>query len=54
MPRRYSVVCDDDVAERVDALAREYDLTEQEVLRQLLEWGLEVSVDQQESELVDA
>jgi hypothetical protein len=38
----------------VDALAREYELTEQEVLRQLLEWGLEVSTDQQDSELVDA
>lgn len=43
MPRRYSVVCDDDLSERVDALSREYDLTEQEVLRQLLRRGLEVS-----------
>lgn len=41
MPRRFSVVCDDDVCERVEALAREYDLTEQEVLRQLLRAGLE-------------
>lgn len=43
MPRRFSVVCDDDLCERVDALAREYDLTEQEVLRQLLRRGLEAS-----------
>lgn len=41
MPRRYSVVCNDDVGERVEALSREYDLTEQEVLRQLLRRGLE-------------
>lgn len=41
MPRRYSVVCDDDICERVESLAREYGLTEQEVLRQLLRRGLE-------------
>lgn len=41
MPRRYSVVCDDDLCERVDDLSREYELTEQEVLRQLLRRGLE-------------
>jgi len=41
MVRRYSVVCDDDVGDRVEALAREYDLTEQEVIRQLLREALE-------------
>ncbi len=41
MPRRYSVVCDDDLGDRVEALAREYDLTEQEVIRQLLREALE-------------
>lgn len=45
MPRRYAVVCDDELSERVDALAREYDLTEQEVLRQLLRRGLEACED---------
>jgi len=43
MPRRYSVVCDDDVGDRVEALAREYDLTEQEVIRQLLREALDES-----------
>ena len=43
MPRRYAVVCDDDVGERIDQLAREYGLTEQEVLRQLIRRGLERS-----------
>lgn len=52
MPRRYAVVCDDDLAERIDALAREYGLTEQEVLRQLLRQGLERA--EGDSELVDA
>lgn len=41
MPRRYAVVCDDELSQRVDELSREYDLTEQEVLRQLLRRGLE-------------
>lgn len=41
MPRRYSVVCDDDVGDRVEKIAREYDLTEQEVIRQLLREALE-------------
>jgi len=45
MPRRYSVVVDDDVAERIDSLAREYGLTEQEVLRQLLRRGIEATDD---------
>lgn len=43
MPRQYSVVCDDDISERVERLAKEYELTEQEVLRQLIEQGLQES-----------
>ena len=41
MVRQYAIVCEDDVTERVESLAREYDLTEEEVLRQLIERGLE-------------
>ncbi|WP_436926322.1 CopG family transcriptional regulator [Halosimplex amylolyticum] len=41
MPTRYSVVCDDDCAREIKAIARQYDLTEEEVLRQLVETGLE-------------
>jgi len=41
MPARYTVVCDDDLAREVDSLAREHDLTESEVLRQLIDVGLE-------------
>ncbi|HMB51030.1 ribbon-helix-helix protein, CopG family [Natronoarchaeum rubrum] len=41
MSRRYSVVCDDDLGDQVEALARQYDLTEQEVIRQLLREALE-------------
>ncbi|MFB6295799.1 MAG: ribbon-helix-helix protein, CopG family [Halobacteriales archaeon] len=41
MGRRLSLVCDDEVIERVDALAREYGLPRQEVLRQVIETGLE-------------
>jgi len=40
MPSRYTLVCDDDTAGEVRRLAREYDLTEEEVLRQLVEQGL--------------
>jgi len=40
MPTRYTVVCDDDLARDVERLAREYDLTEEEVLRQLVDVGL--------------
>ena len=40
MARRYSLVCEDDVARRIERLSREYELTEEEVLRQLLELGL--------------
>ncbi|WP_162224448.1 CopG family transcriptional regulator [Halorussus amylolyticus] len=41
MVRHYSITCDSDLAKEVDALAREYDLTTQEVLQQLIEVGLE-------------
>lgn len=41
MPRQYSLVCDDRPAAEVSRLAREYDLTEEEVLRQLIDAGLE-------------
>lgn len=52
MPRRYAVVCDDDIAEQIDDIAREYGLTEQEVIRQLLREGLDAT--EGDSELVDA
>ncbi|MFB6128939.1 MAG: hypothetical protein ABEJ47_04170 [Halorhabdus sp.] len=41
MPTRFSVVVDDDRARDLERLAHEYDLTEEEVLRQLLTLGLE-------------
>lgn len=40
MATRFTVVCDDDLAGEVEALAREFDLTEEEVLRQLIDLGL--------------
>lgn len=39
--RRYTLVCEEHQAERVERLATEYGLTEQEVLRQLVDAGLE-------------
>lgn len=41
MPTRYTLVCDDERAERIAKLARENGVTEEEVLRQLLDLGLE-------------
>jgi predicted transcriptional regulator len=41
VPQRLSFVCDEDLLARVDALAREYDMSRQEVLRQAVEVGLE-------------
>lgn len=41
MPRRYSIVCDDFAAAQVDAIAKEYGLPESEVLRQLIDIGIE-------------
>jgi hypothetical protein len=41
MAQRYTVVCNDRIAARIDALAEEYGLAEGEVLEQLVEIGLE-------------
>ncbi|WP_135824611.1 CopG family transcriptional regulator [Halorussus ruber] len=41
MERRYSITCERDRAKRIESLAREYDLTTQEVLHQLIEVGLD-------------
>jgi predicted transcriptional regulator len=41
MPTRYTLVCDDEVAREIDHLARRYELTEEEVLRQLVDLGLD-------------
>lgn len=41
MATRYTLVCDEDRARRIRAIAREYDLTEEEVLRQLVDLGLD-------------
>ncbi len=38
---RYTLFCDERMANRVEGLAAEYGLTEQEVLKQLVETGLE-------------
>lgn len=40
MVRRFSVLCDDSLARRVDSLAREYDLSTEEAVRQLITVGL--------------
>ena len=42
MSHRYSIVTDDKTAKAVAALAHEYGLTEEEVIQQLIETGLEV------------
>jgi predicted transcriptional regulator len=39
--REYTLLCEDELARRVERLASEYDLTQEEVLRQLLANGLE-------------
>jgi len=41
MNRRLSVVCEEDLADRVESLARQYNLPTQEVLRQIIEVGLD-------------
>ncbi|MFW5956307.1 MAG: CopG family transcriptional regulator [Halorhabdus sp.] len=41
MPTRFAVVLDDDRSQEIEALARQYGLTEEEVLRQLLDLGLD-------------
>lgn len=53
MPRKYSVVCGDALAADVEELAREYGLSEQEVLRQLIENGLEAVDERGTHEQVD-
>lgn len=49
MPTRYTLVCDDEHARDVERLARENELTEKEVLGQLVEIGLESLEDRQVS-----
>jgi len=39
--RRFTLVCDDRQARRIEGLAARYGLTEREVLRQLLDLGLD-------------
>ena len=46
MPTRYTLVCDDDVSEAVQTLARKHDITEEEVLRQLVDLGLDALDDE--------
>jgi len=46
MARRFTIVCDDDQARVVETLARRYGITEEEVLSQLVELGLEVRDEQ--------
>jgi len=41
MPTRFTVVCDDDHARRIATLARRHDLTEEAVLEQLIDLGLD-------------
>ena len=41
MPTRFTVVCEDGRAREIRRLARKFDLTEEETLRQLVELGLE-------------
>jgi len=50
--RRFTLVCEDRQARQVERLASQYDLTEREVLRQLLELGLD-SLDAEEHETED-
>jgi len=41
MSTRYTVVCDDDQARAVSRLAHRYGITEEEVIAQLIDLGLE-------------
>lgn len=41
MPTRYTIVCDDESARKVERLARQHDLPEGEVLQQLIDLGLD-------------
>lgn len=39
--QRYTLVCDDRLGRRIEGLAAEYGITEQEVLTQLVEAGIQ-------------
>lgn len=39
--RRYTLLCEESMARRVEALAEEYGVTQEAVLRQLLDAGLD-------------
>lgn len=41
MPTRFSLVLEDERAGAIETLARRYDITEEEAIRQLVEVGLE-------------
>ena len=41
MDQRFSVVCDESLARRIDSLSHEYGLSREEVLRQLIAVGIE-------------
>lgn len=41
MPTRYTIVCPDDQARVIESLAHEFDLTEEQVLQQLIDLGME-------------
>ena len=41
MATRFTVVCEDDQARAIQVLARRYGITEEEVVKQLIEVGLE-------------
>lgn len=43
MSTRYTVVCDDDQARAVTHLAHRYGLSEEEVIQQLIDLGLEAA-----------
>ncbi|MFC7073439.1 CopG family transcriptional regulator [Halovenus rubra] len=47
MDVRYTLVCDDDVSQQVSALAREHGVTEEEVLRQLVDIGLDTITEEE-------
>ncbi|GGK68413.1 MULTISPECIES: CopG family transcriptional regulator [Haloarcula] len=46
MARRFTIVCDDEQARIIETLARRYGITEEEVLSQLVDLGLEARDEQ--------
>jgi 2-iminoacetate synthase ThiH len=48
MDQKFSVVCEERVATEIESLARENGLSREEVIRQLIDLGLE-SVDERET-----